>query len=170
MRGIGRHATGPGTVYFTGGASAILEGWRLGTVDVDLKLEPEPPGVFQAIARLKNELRVNIELAAPDQFLPALKDWRAHSKFIERQGSVDFYHYDFRAQALSKLSRGRNRDLQDVGAMIDRALVTRQDIAEAFEEIRPQLIRFPGLDAELLASRVEAIQEGRHGDPDDTTD
>jgi hypothetical protein len=39
MEGLGRHARGPGRVYLTGGATALLEGWRASTVDVDLKLE-----------------------------------------------------------------------------------------------------------------------------------
>lgn len=53
MRMLGKEARGPGRVYLVGGASAVLIGWRNATVDVDLKLAPEPPGVFQAIARAK---------------------------------------------------------------------------------------------------------------------
>ena len=37
MREIGRRSRGPGRVYLVGGASALLEGWRSTTVDVDLK-------------------------------------------------------------------------------------------------------------------------------------
>ena len=43
MRELGRGVRGPGRVYLTGGASAVLIGWRTMTVDADLKLEPEPP-------------------------------------------------------------------------------------------------------------------------------
>ena len=53
---LGRRALGPGRVYLAGGATALLEGWRASTVDVDLKLDPEPPGIFEAIAALKDEL------------------------------------------------------------------------------------------------------------------
>src|SRR5262245_7077242 len=60
---LGRRAAGPGRVYLTGGGTAVLFGWRNTTVDVDLKLDPEPPGVFDAILRLKDELDVNVELA-----------------------------------------------------------------------------------------------------------
>ena len=48
---LGRACRGPGTAYLTGGATALLEGWRNATVDLDLKLDPEPEGVFAAIAR-----------------------------------------------------------------------------------------------------------------------
>ena len=66
MRRLGEEARGGGRVYLVGGASAVLIGWRETTVDVDLKLDPEPPGVFEAIARAKDALDMNIELAAPE--------------------------------------------------------------------------------------------------------
>jgi hypothetical protein len=164
LREIGRNARGPGRVYLTGGATALLVGWRDSTVDVDLKLEPEPAGVFEAIGRLKKELDVNVELAAPDQFLPALSDWQSRSTYISRHGQVEFFHYDFRAQALSKLARGFDRDLADVGAMLDRDLVTRDDLVAALEEIIPGLVRHPALDAEAFERRVRAfLGEGSGG-------
>jgi hypothetical protein len=159
MRELGRRATGPGRIYLVGGASALLEGWRTSTVDVDLKLDPEPPGIFEAIASIKNELGLNIELSAPDQFLPTLPDWRERSRFIGRYGQVEFFHYDFRAQALAKIARDHERDRLDVEAMLARGLVSLGDLASAFELIEPYLIRFPGLDARVLGRRVRTIVE-----------
>jgi hypothetical protein len=63
MREIGRRVRGPGRVYLVGGASALLEGWRSTTVDVDLKLDPEPAGIFEAIGEIKADLDVNVELS-----------------------------------------------------------------------------------------------------------
>ncbi|AFY99484.1 hypothetical protein Cal6303_0407 [Calothrix sp. PCC 6303] len=56
MKALGREARGSGCIYFTGGASALLIGWRNSTVDIDIRLDPEPPGIFQAIAKLKQQL------------------------------------------------------------------------------------------------------------------
>jgi hypothetical protein len=39
MRGLGEAAARDGTCYLTGGATAVLLGWRETTLDVDLKLE-----------------------------------------------------------------------------------------------------------------------------------
>ena len=66
MASLGHSCRGAGRVYLVGGASAVLLGWRAATVDVDLKLDPEPAGAFEAIAELKDRLDINIELAAPD--------------------------------------------------------------------------------------------------------
>jgi hypothetical protein len=68
MKALGREARNSGCIYFMGGASALLIGWRVSTVDIDMCLDPEPPGVFQAISKLKQELDVNIELASPQDF------------------------------------------------------------------------------------------------------
>ena len=59
---------------------------------------------------------------------------------------MDFYHYDFYAQALSKLERGHARDLADVSAMLARGLINSARLLELFENIRPVLIRYPAID------------------------
>lgn len=123
-------------------------------MDVDLKLDPEPEGVFEAIAALKNELDINVELASPDLFVPPVPGWRDRCEHIERVGRVDFYHFDFQTQALSKLARGYDRDLADVRAMIVRDLVAPSDLTEALASIETQLVRYPGLDADALRDRV----------------
>lgn len=151
---LGHYAQGPGRVYLTGGATALLEGWRASTVEVDLKLDPEPPGIFEAIARLKTELDLNIELAAPDQFLPPLAGWEERSVFIARHGEIDFYHYDLTSQALAKLARAHDRDLADVRAMLERKLVSPEGIRRGFEAMRERLIRYPALDAEAFERRI----------------
>jgi hypothetical protein len=155
MQALGREANGSGCIYFTGGASALLIGWRSSTVDIDIRLDPEPPGIFQAIARLKQELNINIELASPQDFLPPLPGWRDRSMFIGTQGQISFYHYDFTAQALSKLSRGYDRDINDVRAMYEQKLFSLKDLRDCFEVIEPELIRFPSLDPDALRGKIE---------------
>ncbi|OBQ38388.1 MAG: hypothetical protein AN487_07685 [Anabaena sp. CRKS33] len=143
MQLLGREAQGSGCIYFTGGASALLIGWRNSTIDVDIRLDPEPPGIFQAIAKLKQELN----------------RWRDRSVFIGKRGQISFYHYDFTAQALAKLSRGFNRDIKDVEAMYKQKLFSLNDLRNCFEAITPELIRFPSLNPDILKSRIEKFIE-----------
>ncbi len=89
---LGKRVQSAGAVYLTGGATAVLHGWRSSTIDINLKAAPEPPGFFEAIALLKDELDVNVELASPDDFIPEIPGWRERSLFIARHGSVDFFH------------------------------------------------------------------------------
>ena len=40
MAELGNRVRGPGRIYFAGGATALLHGWRSTTIDVDLKPDP----------------------------------------------------------------------------------------------------------------------------------
>lgn len=57
-------------LYLTGGATAVLEGWRDATVDIDVRFEPDSDAALSRIKDLKEELAVNVELASPLDFLP----------------------------------------------------------------------------------------------------
>ncbi len=157
MRLLGREARGGGQIYLVGGASAVVVGWRDTTIDVDLKLDPEPPGVFEAIARAKDALNMNLELASPDDFIPALPDWRARSVFVARHGLVDFRHYDFYAQALAKIERGHAQDLSDVEAMSRLKLIEPDRLMRLFAAIESDLVRYPAIDPPQFRHRVERV-------------
>lgn len=160
MRELGREAEGDVRLYFTGGATAVLLGWRTSTIDVDIKMEPESDRLFRALPRIKDKLEVNIELAAPDHFIPEIPGWKERSSFIAREGRLSFYHYDFYAQALSKIQRGHAQDLADVREMLARGLVAREELRRRFEQIEPQLYRFPAIDPVAFRRSLEgAIRE-----------
>jgi hypothetical protein len=163
MEVMGREALSSGCIYFTGGVSAMLIGWRNSTVDIDIRLDPEPLGIFQAIARIKQELNLNIELASPQDFLPPLPGWRDRSVFIAKHGEISFFHYDFTAQALAKLSRGYNRDLEDVRAMYAQKLFNIEQLRGCLIAIAPDLIRFPALNPDILKNKVEKFIQNNHG-------
>jgi hypothetical protein len=163
MRALGAQSRGPGRIYLTGGATAVLKGWREATVDVDLKLDPEPAGVFEAIARLKDELQLNVELASPDQFIPDPPGSRERAEAIGCEGQVEFYHYDFYAQALAKIERGHTRDDADVQAMIGLGLVERDLLRQLFAAIEPQLLRFPAIDPSVFRAKLLRCLEDTDG-------
>src|SRR6266568_383079 len=160
---LGASARTPGACFITGGGSAILLGWRETTIDVDLKFDPEPAGVFDAIPVLKREPSINVELASPDDFIPPLADWRVRSRPIGEFGKLQVYHYDFLSQALSKLERSHAKDLLDVSELLRRILVTPADLLSHAQAIRPQLKRYPAVDEESFLRRVrEFLGESSH--------
>jgi hypothetical protein len=142
-------------LYFTGGATAVLLGWRSTTIDVDIRFFPETDRVFRALPRLKERLQLNVELASPADFIPELPGWEERSQFISREGKLSFYHYDFYAQALSKIERGHAQDLNDVQAMFDAKLIESQKLFELYERIEPDLYRYPALDPKSFRRKVE---------------
>lgn len=112
-------------------------------------------------------MNINIELASPQDFLPPLPGWRDRSVFIGKQGQISFYHYDFTAQALAKLSRGFDRDIKDIEAMYAQKLFSLNQLQNSFEAIEPELIRFPSLNADLLRSKVEKFIERSEDKPEE---
>ena len=117
-RELGSVAREQTTLYLTGGATAVLEGWRANTVDVDIRLEPDSDALLRRIAQLKEELDLNIELASPPDFIPELPGWRERSPFAFSEGRVHVRHFDPYSQTLSKIERGFAHDLEDVAAMV----------------------------------------------------
>lgn len=160
MKALGREADRAARVYLTGGATAVLYGWRESTIDLDIKIVPDIDRVFRAIPEIKERLQINIELAAPDDFIPVREDWEDRSPFIVREGRLDFHHFDLYAQALSKIERGHAQDQEDVRELLARGLVERQALGAYFLAIEPRLYRYPALDPATFRRAVEAVTDG----------
>ena len=163
MKELGPEADRDVRLYFTGGATAVLLGWRPSTIDVDVKMEPEADRLFRALPRLKERIEINVELAAPDQFIPEIPGWQERSAFIAREGRLSFYHYDFYAQALSKIQRGHVQDRTDVKEMISRSLIDRTELRRRFEQIEPQLYRYPAIDPAAFRRALEEVLQEQAG-------
>ena len=155
MRALGREADRPARVYLTGGATAVLHGWRHSTIDVDIKIVPDVDRVFRAIPEIKERLQINVELASPDDFIPVRENWEDRSPFIARDGPLAFHHFDLYAQALAKIERGHAQDVADVREMAERRLIERSRLLEYFSAIEPRLYRYPAIDANSFRSAVE---------------
>ena len=161
MEELAAAARTPGKVYFTGGATALLLGFRDQTIDIDIKMDPEPEGAFEAIATLKDSLDVNVELASPDDFIPPTPDWRERSRPIASIGKVRFFHYDFALQALAKLERGHRQDLEDVTSFLRGEYVSVDELRKTFQLIEPALIRYPAIDPQRFKEKVERFLENK---------
>ena len=157
MRALADAARGPLQVYLVGGATAVVEGWRDSTIDIDLALGAGADDVLRAIPAIKESLNVNVELAAPADFIPVKPGWEERSPFVAQEGTVTFRHYDLYAQALAKIERGHEMDRRDVAALVARGLVERARLREYFVAIEPELYRFPAIDPPSFRRAVELI-------------
>ncbi len=155
-RELGAVAHDPVRIYLTGGSTAVLEGWREATIDVDLRFEPETDELLRAIPALKERLGVNIELASPPDFIPELPRWRERSPLVLSEGRVQVHHFDLYSQALSKIERGFEQDLADVRVMIERGYVEPLRLRELFGEIAPELYRYPAIDPAAFRKKLDA--------------
>ncbi len=157
MKALAREARGPLQVYLVGGSTAVLEGWREATIDIDLAFGESDDAVLRALPGLKERFDVNVELASPADFIPMKPGWQDRSPFVAQEGVVTFRHFDFYAQALAKIERGHETDRNDVKAMLARGLVTGPGLLEYFEAIEPALYQFPAIDPATFRSAVTAV-------------
>lgn len=157
IRALAAAAKQPSRVYLVGGACAVLLGWRSATIDIDLKIVPESDELLRSLPRLKEQLHLNIELASPDDFIPEAPGWQERSVFVQQEGRLAFYHYDFYAQALAKIERGHQIDRQDVERMIFTGLVDPTRLLELFISIEDKVHRYPALDLKAFRRAVEQV-------------
>jgi hypothetical protein len=156
-RELGR-VVAPGTrMYLTGGATAVLEGWRESTADVAIRFEPDSDTALRRIGELKEQLSVNVELASPLDFLPPLPGWRDRSRFRLREGNLEVFDFDPYSQALSKLQRGFELDLDDVRSMVESEQVSPKVLQGLFDAIEDELFRFPAVDPKSLNAAVDSL-------------
>ncbi len=157
MRALGESARQPARVYLTGGATAVLQGWRDSTVDIDLRFIPENDELFRALPVLKERLNINVELASPPDFIPEVPGWETRSLFIARVGKIDFFHFDPYSQALAKIERGHEQDVGDVASMLANGLIEKERVSKLFQQIEPQLYRYPAIDPAKFRTSLQAF-------------
>jgi hypothetical protein len=157
MRELGRAVDVDGRVYLTGGATAVLHGWRETTIDVDIKLIPDRDEILREIPTLKEKLNLNIELAAPSDFIPLPEGWEERSPHIRTERKLAFHHFDPVAQVLSKAERGHDQDIRDIQEMIATGLVNPAEALIQFEAIEPELYKFPAIDPASFRTAVEDL-------------
>lgn len=156
---LARRATNQTRLYFTGGATAVMLGWRASTIDVDIHIVPDDDRLLRALPELKEELEMNVELACPAHFIPELPGWQERSLFITQEGKLSFFHYDLYAQALAKIERGHSQDVSDVEEMFRRGLVKPEPLKKFFDAIAPQLYRYPAIDEKAFQRAVDKTVE-----------
>lgn len=171
MQAIGKAAVDDTRIYFTGGATAVLYGWRDSTLDIDIAVVPDRDDVLRAIPSIKENLQVNVELASPEQFVPVKDGWDARSPFIEQVGRTSFYHFDLYAQVLAKIERGHVQDLADVAETIERGLVKPDRLLEYFNAVEPYLYRYPAVAPDKFGEAVrEVVGKWAKRRPDDSAE
>jgi hypothetical protein len=161
LRAIAQSAPsgGPYRVYVVGGGTAVHFGWRRSTVDADLFSEQDE--VFREIQEIKERLRLNVEFARPEHFVPALPGSAERHVRFETIGPVTFYHYDPYAQTLAKVVRGFQRDLEDAASFVREGLVDPARLAALVREIpRSAWARYPSLAPSAVVEVVDRFAAG----------
>jgi hypothetical protein len=84
-----------------------------------------------------------------------------NAKYVGRSGQVDVFYFDFYSIALSKIQRGSTSDMQDVKLLLERGIITLQELDAAYNEVLPQVGkgRYNRLDLRQFAERYAMVRE-----------
>ncbi|OGH62353.1 MAG: hypothetical protein A3G34_12140 [Candidatus Lindowbacteria bacterium RIFCSPLOWO2_12_FULL_62_27] len=155
MRAIAASAPTRGhyRIYITGGGTAVEMGWRESTLDVDLSVDRED--VLRDVQAIKEKLNINIELASPADFVPALPGSDDRHVHILTLQNVSFYHYDPYGQFLSKVVRGFEKDLRDADSLIRSGLVVPERMKSLLGRIPKEIYqKYPNLSPSAVERAV----------------
>lgn len=154
MKSIGRMLKKKAIFYLTGGSTAILYGFRDGTIDIDIAGDMDE--LFSYLPKLKEDLHINIEMAKPTDFVPSLPGELNRHVMIGTFGKATFMHFDPYGQAFSKIVRGHATDLLDVKALVAKELVNAKTLCDWVKQLSDlEFSRYP----RLTRSAVEAVVE-----------
>jgi hypothetical protein len=163
LHALGKAFRKPGRLYLAGGAALVHLGIRSGsTMDIDVTIEATSEDeMVTAIRRLVDQMQINVEFASPGDFIPLPAQWMAQAKYVGRYGSVDVFYFDFYSLALSKISRGNDRDLIDVKLLLQQKLITLEELDRAYNEVLPRVGKRPylNLNPQKFAERYAMVRQ-----------
>src|SRR5947209_4440956 len=163
LNGLGKTFRKPGRLYLTRGAALVHLGLRSGsTMDIDVTIETtNEDEMVTAIRRLVEQMQINVEFASPRDFIPLPAQSMSQAKYVGRYGSVDVFYFDFYSLALSKISRGNERDLIDVQLLFQKKLITLEELDAAYNEVLPRMGKRPyiNLNPQRFTERYALIRQ-----------
>ena len=163
LKNLGRAFRKQGRLYLVGGAALVHAGVRTGTTqDIDIEIRSvNEDEMSEAIRRLKDSMKVNVEFASPSDFIPIPAQWEMNAKYVGRFGSIDVFYFDFYSIALSKIERGSTSDVNDVRLLVEQGIIELSKLDVAYNEVLPRVGKRPynRLDPQKFIEHYNAIRQ-----------
>jgi len=162
LQQLGRTFYKPARLYLVGGAALVHLGIRPGfTQDIDVQVSgPHGRDLIVTIQELIERMQINIEFAAPGDFIPLPSQWEAHARFVDRYSLIGVFYFDFYSIALSKIERGNTTDIADVKLLIQEGIITLVELDQAYQEVLAQLGkgRYPRVTPQRFTRRYQSVR------------
>lgn len=137
-----------------GSALALLGNPRL-TIDIDFVGDDVHPNeLHRLIMQIAKELKVHVEPVPIERFIPLPKGSEKRNIRIGQFGNLEVYVADPYSIALSKLDRGFDTDFDDLVFLVQRNLVTLEELERITKNALSYAKKFD-LDPEILAHLQE---------------
>ena len=163
LKNLGRAFHKQGRLYLVGGAALVHLGIRSGTtqdIDIEIRATNEDE-MAEAIRRLKDTMKINVEFASPADFIPIPNQWEMNAKYVGRYGFIDVFYFDFYSIALSKIERGSTADINDVKLLLQHDIIDLQELDNAYNEVLPRVGKRPynRLDPQKFVEHYTSVRQ-----------
>jgi hypothetical protein len=163
LKNLGRAFHKQGRLYLVGGAALVHLGIRSGTtqdIDIEIRATNEDE-MTEAIRRLKDTMKINVEFASPADFIPIPSQWEMNAKYVGRYGSIDVFYFDFYSITLSKIERGSTADINDVKLLVQHGIIDLQELDNAYNEVLPRVGKRPynRLDPQKFVEHYTSVRQ-----------
>ncbi len=132
------------TIYMLGGSAMCLLGSARPTVDIDYATESSGSDerLRDTIASLAVEMGLEIEPVQLDEFIPLPERAEERHRHLATYGQLQVYVFDLYSNALSKVARGFESDLEDVMFLLRRNLIDLKQLERYVKRAMPRSTEF----------------------------
>jgi hypothetical protein len=159
LQDLGRAFRGRGRMYLLGGAALVHARVRCGPIQ-DISLIVTRGDLYRAARKVAQAMNIPIEFISLRLWIPLPSQWETRSRYVGRSGKIDVFYLDFYAVALSKMSRGNDRDIKDVTLLLQQGLLSLAGLDAASGEVVANVGkgRYRRMDPQQFARRYQAIR------------
>jgi hypothetical protein len=125
-------------LYLLGGSALCFLGSQRRTVDIDCTIEAMPSDLEAAIRDVSQMLQLEVEVIPIDEFIPLPPATSTRHQSIGKFGSISVFVYDPYSIALSKIARGFETDIQDVGYLLKQGTIDMTTLTGFVEQTLPE--------------------------------
>lgn len=152
LNSVGKRYPSATQLYLIGGCALCLLGSPRPTLDIDYVGDDlSQDGLQTVMEEIAHEMGLEVEAVPIERFTPVPADGHRRSVPLGTFGNLTVYIFDPRSIALSKIDRGFDTDLDDVVFLIQRGLITWEEIERLTQEALPRAREFDIVPADMLA-------------------
>lgn len=131
LKTLGTRYSEPATLFLLGGSALSLLGSPRPTLDIDYVGDDLIQTPLQKIiAQIAHEMQIEVEPVPIDQFVPLPKGAEERKRFVGQYGTIMVYIFDPYTIALTKIDRGFDTDIEDVLFLIQRNIITYEQLQQ----------------------------------------
>jgi hypothetical protein len=164
----GQHVDGQSSLCLLGGSALCLLGSRRTTVDIDYMTDLADDRRLQmqnVVAALATEPRLDVDEVPLAEFVPLPPGAQERRRLVGHYGPLAVYLYDLYTIALSKIARGFEADLEDVGFLLEEGLIGFPELEQHYGAVLPFAPRVDIIPAEFADHFSEVKARYGSGSP-----